>query len=354
MTTADLRRQFRHRLDRALGAERVSPFRDTGSHSMLSVDAGGTLLIRAGNLDRERRMYTKLRSEDFRALLRGKHSAICFRIRGVGDPVIVPATYLAKHLPPCTNPISLHLRVAPEGRILLAEGGLDLTRWRGWKHLERFRQRNGGPAPMPKLSHAQWQTIVAAMARSTGLDVYVPHEDRSSLDAGYGRWANLPSALVPLTASAAAVPTLHYADVVCTRPGSAYPSEVYEVEHGSDISAALARSAGSLATLTRHEASQIPDFVFVGDARRRTEFERKLNVPLFEEIGLCARASFLSYQSLYARYCAWKAREVRLRRKPRVADREVAVRRTPETVNRISPQQRAESSGRHTRDVVPP
>ena len=103
---------------------------------------------------------------------------------------------------------------------------------------------------------------MAALGRRRGFQVWVPAADRSRLSAslfrraggrarrGFGRLDRLPAA--------AGLGRLPHADVVLTRRGAASPTLVLEVEVAGDITAALARSADTLAALRARGAHPLP------------------------------------------------------------------------------------------------
>jgi hypothetical protein len=103
---------------------------------------------------------------------------------------------------------------------------------------------------------------VAALGRRRGFQVWVPAADRSRLSAslfrraggrarrGFGRLDRLPAA--------AGLGRLPHADVVLTRRDAASPTLVLEVEVAGDITAALARSADTLAALRARGAHPLP------------------------------------------------------------------------------------------------
>jgi hypothetical protein len=148
---------------------------------------------------------------------------------------------------------------------------------------------------------------VAALGRRRGFQVWVPAADRSRLSAslfrraggrarrGFGRLDRLPAA--------AGLGRLPHADVVLTRRGAASPTLVLEVEVAGDITAALARSADTLAALRARRVHPLPRFAVVSEGRRRGEFEAKLRAALHAgPNGLAARCRFWTLEEVWAAY----------------------------------------------------
>ncbi len=285
MSTRPIRRRFLHRLVREFGAHAVRRIAHAGSRSMIALGHDAAILLRAGRLDRERRIFTALRRTDVLALQRRKRSAICFLIPELGEPLVVPVRELVAHAAATADPIRIHIRVGARGEVRLLESGRDLRRYSGWTHLRRLRPREPRAAATPALSHAQWQTAVAAIGHRLGKAVWVPPADHAALDPALAGGRRVLTDVDVLPPAAAGIDSLRYADVVLTQPGAPWPELVCEVEHGGDVTAALRRCAETLEELRRLGADPLPRFAIVADTGRRAEYERKLRGALLRPDG---------------------------------------------------------------------
>ena len=280
-------------------AKRVSL---NGSQTMWEITPGGPLaLLRSGELDRERRISTKLRPVDLATLLARQDSVIVFLCSRLRPPIVVPAhviaAALAPNLAPHDAPVAAHVFIQPPD-FRLVQVGLDLAPFVGHRHIDRLLPRVA-PRRLPPGTHAGWQANLASIGQLLGMNVHVPVNDRLAVQAAAGGALGPCNHLQP---SAMAVRRLSQCDIALGTPGTAaaYPSILCEVEHGGDITSALDRFAHVLVDLTARGAP-IPRMVVVAEARRRNEMLRKLlPLPLYQRIGLAARAEFWSYEDVAA------------------------------------------------------
>lgn len=299
MSTRPIRVRFLHRLAREVGAEHVRRVPHDGSRSMIAIGTQAAVLIRAGRLDRERRLFTHLRRTDIRELERQRRAAVCILIPELGEPLVVPVSELVAHAAPAADPVRLHIRVGARGQVMLAETGRDLRRFAGWERLRRLSASGGRTSATPRHSHGQWITVVGAMGMHAGYRVYIPRADHASLDPRLARGSGLIGACDDLPAGAVMIDSLRYADVVYSRPGAEWPEVIWEVERAGDITAALRRSAETLEELRRRGASALPRFVIVACPTRRTEFDRKLKNALYMRAGLSDRCTFQPFSKVW-------------------------------------------------------
>lgn len=311
--TGLIRKRFMRRVHR-ITRGRLTRVPGTGSRSLCELGPGEPLvLVRAGTLDREARLYTHVRRADAAALLARRGSVVCLLAREFREPLVVPAAILLAHRGPGGDPIRVHVRLGRQGDLTLVETGRDLVEYIGWAHLTRLAAapaaaRIIGGAGLPVLTHPEWQTVVAALGRRHGFHIWVPAADRSRLSAALfrragGRARRGTGRLDRLPAAAAGIGRLSYADVVLTRRGAASPTLVLEVEVAGDITAALARSADTLAALRARGVHPLPRFAVVAEGRRRGEFEAKLRAALHAgPNGLAARCRFWALEGVWAAY----------------------------------------------------
>lgn len=286
-------------------AKRVSL---NGSQTMWEIRPGGPLaLLRSGELDRERRISTKLRPVDLATLLARPGSVIVFLCSRLRPPIVVPAYVVAGALAPMLDPngapISAHVLIQPP-EYRLIQVAMDLAPYVGHAHIDRLLPR-ATPRRLPPGTHADWQAKVASIGQLLGMNVHVPANDRLAVQVAAGNltpgtWNHLPT-------SAAAVRKLVVCDVALSSPGAGYPSILAEIEHGGDVTSALDRYAHVLADLTARGAP-IPRMAVVAEGRRRKEMHRKLlPQPLYQRIGLAARVEFWSYEDVAATLTSLRA-----------------------------------------------
>lgn len=312
--TGPMRRKFSRHLARLTGG-RLTRVSTTGSRSLIEVAPGESLvLVRAGSLDRERRLFTHIRRPDALVLLERPGSVVAILIRELnGEPIVVPAEVLLADTEQDAEYVPLHIRVGRDGDVTHVESGLDLRPYLGWAQLSRLVAGQSGVVTrsdaVPFLTHSEWQTVVAAIARRRrGFDLWVPPADRTALCSrlvrgagggargGLGRVDILPAGGVHLR-------RLRFADVVLTRQGARWPTLVAEVEVGGDITSALARCGQTLADLRAAGARPLPRFIVVADSRRRAEFQQKLSSALYAGPGgLATRCEMWSFERVWAAY----------------------------------------------------
>lgn len=315
--TALLRRTFLSQVAALAGCE-VTRIRTTGSHSLVEAGPDGPLLLlRAGTLDRERRLTTAVRGVDLQALAARPTAAVAF-LADAFEPVVVPFDVLRSHLDLARERRVLHVALASDGALTLRETGHDLRDYCGAAALERLFPAPLGPGT-PSLSHADAQTLAATYGCLRGYQVHVPAANRTQMVTALAAGAD-PTTWAVLPPTAARIRTLKQADVVLTRPGEDWPRVLVEIEHGGNIDDALARSARTLATLQRAGAPWLPRVVIVAAGRRRQEVQDKAAEALYQNVGLTALCDFWSYDVLWTAVRWWRQRRrVRTRRRQRLA-----------------------------------
>ena len=299
MSTRQIRLRFRHRLARELHGESIERVPHAGSHSILRVGRSALLLIRAcGGLDRERRAWTALRRTDVDLLLNHNAGHVVFLIPELREPLTVPIRELVRHATTAAEFVRLHIRVGARGAVVLAETGADLSRFVGWRPLQRLRTRGPRRSLVPRHSHAQWQTTAAVIGRRHGYQVYVPPADRSTLDARLAHRTDLVRAVSPLPCELSAIASLAHSDAVWWHPDGRWPEVIWEIEYNGDLRAALGRCGNTLEHLSKLGAPP-PRFAIASDAARRSEYERKVRAPLFARVGLHEHCTFVPFGTLW-------------------------------------------------------
>lgn len=172
----------------------------------------------------------------------------------------------------------------------------------GWGELEALIGSNR-LRTLPELSHSQIQTIIGAIGKIKGYDIWVPQTDRASLG-----WASvdhfqcrdaLPNRFDQIRN------ILSEVDVIWIWKGSSDLRALFEVEHSTPIYSALLRfndihlSIPNLGTR----------FSIVAKDTRRALFVRQLSRPTFQISGLGKLCNFLEYINVYEWYNRVKGRK---------------------------------------------
>ena len=297
-----LRHQHRALLEARTGGA-ITPYIATGSKSMYRVEGtDAIILMSTGSLDRENRLACHVRTRDAHELLQHPGSALSCLWQGLVAPLVIPATVLEAPiglLPPTSaQQHALKLRVGP-GEITVVPTETPVTEFSGGVYLDQLCSGGGVHAGVPQLSHAEWQSVAAAIEHRCGCDNAIPANDRTRLDQGILSAAGLTRLdLMPISLRGSRAGAV---DVVATPRGSDVPVRLIEIEHAGDIRAALHRCAQVAAHLEPLVgADRLPRVVIVADEARRAAYERYVREPLFVALGFDALCSFRSYAELYA------------------------------------------------------
>ena len=248
------------------------------SNSLFEIGKGvARVYIRYSKVHERGQTFFGLRKDDLRQL-EGYQSFVVFLWDNQPSPMFLPyGAYeeLLKNAEPASdgqfkaqiylNGDSVELYVARLGRFNLE--GLS-----GWSQLMATVSGSRELA-VPELSHCQVQSIVTAIGLAKGYDIWIPLNNRSTLDSTYVKNLScrdaLPSPLREVT------DVLQEIDVVWLQPGSNQIIGMFEVEHSTPIYTALLRFND--VHLVPPNASQT--FRVIADEARRPLFVRHLNRP---------------------------------------------------------------------------
>lgn len=278
--------------------ERVAGLRSLPkSQSLLESNDGRLrLYLRYSKLHAGRRTFYGLRREDL-LQLQGHRSFICFIWDDQSEPLIIPFEKyedLFQSLKPASDgQYKVQVILRPDGADMYVAGGgrFDVEAYVGWDELQSTVQNTN--EIIPNLTHSQVQTLLAAIGHTKGFEIWIPQNNRSSLD-----WSRVPKFnMVNSLPSAydAVRDVAEQVDVLWLAKGGGQIRTLYEVEHSTTIYSGLLRFNDiHLAT-----PSAQMHFNIVAEDVRRGQFSRQLNRPTFQASGLTDSCGFLDYAEVY-------------------------------------------------------
>ncbi|MGE0480232.1 MAG: hypothetical protein AB7Q17_07145 [Phycisphaerae bacterium] len=268
------------------------------SQSMYDVCNGrARLYIRYSKRHGKIRTFYGLRSLDLREL-EGREAFICFLWDGQTAPLVVPMREYEEVFnsvtPAPDGQYKCQVLIRPDGADLYvaSAGRFNVDRHVGWGDLEALRDATPS-ALLPPLGHPQIQTLLAAIGRLKGFDIWVPMSDRSLMDwtltSEFECRASLPARYAPVCG------VLREVDVLWIGRGSDELRALFEVEHSTPVYSGLLRLNDVRLTAPESQAT----YSIVASDARRGLFVRQLNRPTFRTSGLSERCGFLEYSDVY-------------------------------------------------------
>lgn len=278
--------------------ERVGDLRSLPkSQSLLETNDGHVrLYLRYSKLHSGQRTFFGLRREDLRQL-QGHRSFICFIWDEQREPLIIPYEKyedLFQSLTPASDgQYKAQVILRPDGTDLYIAGGgsFDVESYIGWDELQRAARST--KEIIPELTHSQVQSLLGAIGHSKGFQIWIPQNDRSSLDWNQVSRFKMVNSLPP--AYNAVCDIAEQVDVLWLAKGGGQIRALFEVEHSTTIYSGLLRFNDiHLAT-----PSSQTHFNIVAEDVRRGQFSRQLNRPTFRASGLSDMCGFLDYAEVY-------------------------------------------------------
>lgn len=278
--------------------ERVGDLRSLPkSQSLLESNDGHLrLYLRYSKLHSSRRTFYGLRREDLQQL-QGHRSYICFIWDEQREPLIIPYEKyedLFQSLTPASDgQYKVQIILRPDGTDLYVAGGgrFDVESYIGWDELQRAARSTR--EVIPELTHSQVQSLLGAIGHSKGFQIWIPQNDRSSLDWNQVSRFKMVNSLPP--AYNAVCEIAEQVDVLWLAKGGGQIRALFEVEHSTTIYSGLLRFNDiHLAT-----PSSQTHFNIVAEDVRRGQFSRQLNRPTFRASGLSDACGFLDYAEVY-------------------------------------------------------
>ena len=255
------------------------------------------IYIRYSKLHGKDKTFYGLRRDDLQRL-EGHPSVICFLWDDQREPLLVPYSEF--------EDIFHELQPAADGQyksqVILSEKGAELYIARagrfdaeghiGWEAVESLTKGRYGPQ-VPDLSHAQVQSILAAIGDSKGFDIWIPPHDRASIDPSFAARLSCRESLPGDYGRVSSI--LEEVDVIWIKKGANRLSALFEIEHTTPVYSALLR----FNELHLAYPSTQAHFSVVANDSRRSLFVRQLNRPTFHASGLSELCTFYDYANVF-------------------------------------------------------
>lgn len=268
-----------------------------GSESLFAVgDGAARIYFRYSKVHPDGRTFFGLRREDLRQL-EGHNGYICFLTDGGVAPVFVPFAdfeEIFRGAEPAKDgqyKAQLYSRGGTLELYVARQGRFNVEGYVGIETLDHG-MNSGRLRRVLNLSHSQVQTLLAAIGRIKGYDVWVPESDVGRLDWRLTRSFALQKRLPEGFQRVSRI--LSEIDVVWIAAGQSAITGLYEVEHSTPVYSGLLRFNDVLLT-----DPNVSRFSIVSNDTRRELFSRQLFRPTFRKSGLADICSFIEYGSVY-------------------------------------------------------
>jgi hypothetical protein len=252
--------------------------------------------IRYSKIHERAKTFFGLRREDL-ALLEGFPSFVAFLWDGQVEPLIIPFEQFAPVFnsvePAGDGQYKTHVYIGGEGTDLhiVRAGRFGVDSHFGLQEL-RATVLEEQPRPAPcEMSHHQVQTILGAIGRLTGHAIYIPRNDRSTLDWSVAERFDVLDD-IPATGRQRSAASLPFIDVLWVHPTRNLLAAAFEVEHSTAIYSALLRFNDV------HIDYKLPRAAVVAEAERKESFLRQINRRTFTASGLSEVCLFYSYNEV--------------------------------------------------------
>jgi hypothetical protein len=262
-------------------------------------DGKARLYIRYSKKHPGNRTFFGLRKIDLQTI-EGHLGILCFLWSGQDEPLFVPlaefADTFAMISPAGDGQYKAQIYEGPGGtELYIANAGrFNVESYRGWSSLTN--QIGAVSIVVPELTHIQVQTLLARIGVTKGFDVWIPMNDRVSLD-----WSLTPAFHFPIALPPALKPIKDIAeeiDVMWFERGAGHPTAFFEVEHSTPIYSGLLRFNDVHLTLPTLNMR----FGIVSNDERRSVYVRQLGRPTFKASGLSEVCMFLEYRNVFGWY----------------------------------------------------
>lgn len=284
----------------------------SGSQSLYVIGTDAArVYFRYSKLHTKGQAFFGLRQRDL-AELEGHNSFICLLLDNGSSPFFLPypafEDLFHQARPAADGQYKVQLSATPEANELYIArlGRFNIDGYVGFEPLTRSLIA-ATLRPQLNLSHAQVQTLLAAIGHAKGYDVYVPDNNVEALDWSLTRkfavMRGVPSGFDEIKW------ILSEIDVIWVTGGQNTITGLFEVEHSTSVYSGLLRFNDVL--LTKPEVAR---FSIVSSDARRALFSRQVYRPTFRRSGLAELVGFLEYANVYD----WHQRSVQ-QAKPAVA-----------------------------------
>ncbi|TAK00996.1 hypothetical protein EPO44_09305 [bacterium] len=288
-----IRAEFLSSLEREFGRlQRIGT-----SNSLFTVRDKARLYVRYSKVHRRGSTFFGLRQEDI-ALLEGFPSFIAFLWDGQREPLLIPYERFAAAFhsvdPASDGQYKVHIYTNEEGTDfhIVRAGRFGVDSHFGLSEIRSAVLESGDESLLVDFSHHQMQTIVGAIGRLTGHAVFIPFNDRPSMDWSLvDRFEMVDD--VPSTGRHAPAASLALIDVLWVHPTRNLLAAAFEIEHSTLIYSGLLRFNDV------HIDFKLPRAGIVADAEREEAFLRQINRRTFRASGLNEVCLFYKYSDTY-------------------------------------------------------
>lgn len=269
-----------------------------GSRSLIDVKDGKVrFYIRYSAVHGRGKTFYGLREQDL-LQLEGRPSFICFLWDGQFEPLLIPFAAFEEVFhsasPASDGQYKVQVFIQDDGcKLYIAkQGRFNIEAYFGWNAVEAVYSLSELDR-IPEFSHSQIQTLLGSIGATKNFNVWIPQNDRSSLDLSLTQPFTCSELLPP--GFETIMQTMQKIDVIWFHRGSNELRALFEVEHSTPIYSGLLRFNDiHLAMPGSH-----PRFSIVANDTRKALFSRQINRPTFQVSGLYELCTFLEYSDVY-------------------------------------------------------
>lgn len=291
-----IRKEFLSSLEHEFGHLR----RIGKSTSLFTIRDHIRIYVRYSKLHKRGSTFYGLREEDL-ALMEGFPSFIAFLWEGQKEPLLVSyeqfATVFHSVEPSGDGQYKAHIYPTVEGTDLhiVRAGRSGVDSHFGLNALRSTVLEEKEDLLPIDFSHNQIQAVVGAIGKLTGHGIYIPMNDRPSLDWEIVERFELAND-IPSTGRYEPSSSLSFIDVLWFHTNSNILVAAFEIEHSTPIYSGLLRFNDV------HIDFKIPRAGIVARHERKDRFLRQINRRTFRTSGLSEVCLFYSYEDIYRWY----------------------------------------------------
>lgn len=260
-------------------------------------DGRARIYIRYSKIHGGKGTFYGLRKDDL-VRLEGYNSVVCFLWEGQSDPLLVPFSdyedVFQSISPARDGQYKAQVYIQDDGNELyIANAGrFNVEAYMGWQELDALIDKSR-LSPMPKLSHAQIQTLLGSIGSIKGHEIWIPINDRNKLDWSITDRFDCHAMLPYRYASVNDI--LSEIDVIWVKRGAGELSGLFEVEHSTPVYSGLLRF-NDIHLVSPEIGAR---FSVVSNVERRSLFVRQLKRPTFRTSRLDEICTFLDYADVF-------------------------------------------------------
>lgn len=278
------------------------PIRKIGnSQSLYEICNGNArVYIRYSKIHSKNQAFYGLRAEDLQKL-EGHPAFICLLWDHQAEPLLIPFSeyedVFQSTSPARDGQYKVQIYLQDDGTELYIPkaGKFNAEGYFGWSALAVSVDLARYEA-IPEFSHSQIQTMLGAIGKIKGYDIWVPQSDRTKLDWSITERFKccdiLPYGFDQIKG------IIQEVDVIWIQRGSSDLAALFEVEHSTPIYSGLLR----FNDIHLVAPNLRPQFSVVSNDARHGLFIRQLNRPTFQMSGLSKLCTFLEYINVYGWY----------------------------------------------------